>query len=115
MGVRAYVLLNIADGKSEHAVIILRSKAGVVSADPLEGRPDVIVTVEAPDRQRLAESVIPVITCVEGITEDLQLLVLRENGLPSNLSDPKRAKPPKWKKRKRKNQLTQERHTDHPV
>lgn len=78
MSVRVYILLDIIGGKSEHAVQILRSRAGVVIADPLEGRPDVIVTVEAPDRQRLAESIMPVITCVEGITEDLQLLVTRE-------------------------------------
>ncbi len=104
MGVRAYVLLHTVDGSSEHAVQILRSKAGVVIADPLEGHPDVIVTVEAPDRQRLAESIMSVIACVDGITEDLQLLVTRENGLLPNLSDPKRAKLPKWKKRKRQSQ-----------
>ncbi len=72
MGMRAYILLDIVGGKSEYAVQILRSRAGVVIADPLEGRPDVIVTIEAPDRQRLAESIMPVIVCIEGITEDLR-------------------------------------------
>jgi len=77
MSVRAYVLLDIVDGHCEYAVELLRSKAGVIFVDGLEGRPDVIAMVEAPDRAGLAEAIMPVIGCIDGITEDLHLLVTR--------------------------------------
>ncbi len=88
MSVRAYVLLDIVEGSSEYAVQMLQSRPGVVLIDCLEGRPDIIVVVEAPDRQSLAEAIMPVISCVDGITEDLQLLVTRDKP-PGN--DPKDA------------------------
>lgn len=88
MGVRAYVLLNVVDGKSERAVQTLRCNSGVVIADLLEGHTNIIVMVEAPDRQKLAEFLMPVIGSIDGITEDLHLLVSRDNGFPSSLSNP---------------------------
>ncbi len=92
MGVRAYVLLNVVDGKAERAVQTLRCNSGVVIADSLEGHPDIIVMVEAPDRQKLAEFLMPVIGSMDGITEDLHLLVSRDNGFPSSLSYPRMGK-----------------------
>ena len=92
MSVRAYVLLDIVDGKSEYAVQMLRSRAGVVLADWLEGSPDVIAMVEAPDRQGLAEAIMPVIGCIDGITEDLHLLVTRDNE-PPDLFTQKNSRP----------------------
>ncbi len=81
MSVRVYVLLDIVEGKSEYVVQMLRSRTGVVLVDSLEGRPDVIVVVEAPNRQGLAEALMPVIGCVDGITEDLRLLVTPDESL----------------------------------
>ena len=74
MFVRAYILLDIEDGKSEEAAQVLRGKPGVVLADPLEGPPDVIVLVEAPDRKKLAELTVRALAEVESMTEGLQLL-----------------------------------------
>jgi hypothetical protein len=82
MSVRAYMLLDIVEGNCEHAVQMLRSRSGVVSVDWLEGRPDIIVMVEAPNRLRLAEAIMPVIGCVDGITEDLHLMVSRVEYIP---------------------------------
>ena len=79
MSVRAYVLLDIVDGSYDYAFQMLRSRAEVVHADQLEGRPDIIAMVEAPNRQRLAEAIMPVIGCIDSITEDLHLLVTRDN------------------------------------
>ena len=87
MSVRAYVLFNIVDKKAERAVQTLRHKEGVVIADSLEGHLDLIVMIEAPDRQKLAELLMPVIGSIDGITEDLQLLVSRDNGFPSRFFD----------------------------
>jgi len=79
MAVRAYILLDIVNGKSNYAARMLRSRSGVVIADTLEGRPDVIAIVEAPNRQKLAEAIMPVIGCIGDITEDLHLLVTRDS------------------------------------
>jgi len=53
---RTYMPLDIADGKPGQAVRVLRDKPGVVMADLLEGPPDVIVVVEASERQKLAKA-----------------------------------------------------------
>ena len=86
MSVRAYVLLDIAGGSCEYAVQTLESKTGVVFVDWLEGRPDIIAVVEAPNRQSLAETMMPVIGSVDGITEDLHLLVTRDDEIPTEMA-----------------------------
>ena len=80
MSVRAYVLLNLVEGSSDYVVDMLRRRDGVISADWIEGQNDIIAVVEAPDRQKLADAVMPVIGYVDGITEDLHLLVSRDRG-----------------------------------
>lgn len=75
MSVRAYMLLDVADKSCEHAVQVLRDKAEVIFADRLEGYPNLITMIEADSRQSLAEAIIPILDCVDGITEDLHLLV----------------------------------------
>jgi hypothetical protein len=70
MSVRAYMLLDIVDRSCEDAVKMLRSRAEVMLADRLEGYPNIIAMVEA---------VMPVLGCIEGITEHLHLLVTRGN------------------------------------
>jgi putative ubiquitin-RnfH superfamily antitoxin RatB of RatAB toxin-antitoxin module len=43
-------------------------------ADPLEGPPDVIVVVEAPERQRLADLTVQALSSVETMIENVRLL-----------------------------------------
>lgn len=78
MSARAYVLLDIVGGNSEYAVKMLRSLAGVVFADQLEGHPDVIAMVQAPTRERLAVAIMPVIGCIDAVTQDFRLLVTED-------------------------------------
>jgi hypothetical protein len=78
MSVRVYMLLDIVDKGCEYAVQMLRSKAQVILADRLEGYPNIIATVEAADRQSLATAVMPVLDCLDGITEGLRLLVAQD-------------------------------------
>jgi hypothetical protein len=80
--VRAYMLLDIVDKSCEYAVQALRSGAKVILADRLEGYPNVIVAVEAADRQSLAEAIMPLLGCIDGVTENLNLLVSRDNDVP---------------------------------
>jgi hypothetical protein len=73
------MLLDIVDRSCEHAVQMLRSTAQVILADRLEGYPNIIAMVEAADRQSLAEAVMPALDCIDGITENLHLLVTRDD------------------------------------
>ena len=95
MNARAYLLLEITDGSSEHAVKILRSRVGVVLADRLEGNPNIIVMVEAPDRKRLAEVIMQAIGCIDSITEDLHLLVTQTKEILPTYFAPRNSKPMK--------------------
>jgi hypothetical protein len=85
MSVRAYMLLDIVDRSCEYAVERLRSKGQVMLADRLEGYPNIIVMVEAADRQGLCEAIMPVLGCIDGITENLHLLMTRDNEIPLDL------------------------------
>jgi hypothetical protein len=84
MSVRAYLLLNIADNRHEHAARNLRGQVGVIAVDPLEGHPNLIITVEAASREELATLLMPVLGSVDSVTEDLQVLVTQGNGLSSD-------------------------------
>ncbi|MEE8413050.1 MAG: hypothetical protein V3R96_00720 [Dehalococcoidales bacterium] len=74
MSARAYVLLDVTGEKAEHVAQTLRSKPGVAIADLLEGPPDVVLMVEAPNRQKLAKLTVGALASVESMTEDIWLL-----------------------------------------
>jgi len=74
MSARAYVLLDIKEGKSKQVAKVLQDKPGIVIADLLEGPPDVIMVVEASDRQKLAELTVQALAVVENMTENFRLL-----------------------------------------
>jgi len=100
MSVRAYMLLDIVDRNCECAVELLRSRAEVILADRLDGYPNIIATVEASDRQSLAEAIMPVLGCIDGITEHLHLLVTRDNEIPPDLLTSSNSTPRKGKVKK---------------
>jgi hypothetical protein len=85
MSVRVYMLLDIVDRSREYALEMLRSQAQVVLADGLEGCPNIIATVEAADRPSLAAAVMPVLDCLDGITEGLRLLVTQDGQISPDL------------------------------
>jgi hypothetical protein len=74
--VRTYVLLRTVDGDCERVLGALRGKQGVVSADPVEGPHDVILLIEATERQELAELTISALDSVNTMTEEVHLLPL---------------------------------------
>ena len=94
------MLLDIVDRDCEYAVKMLRSRAEVILADRLEGYPNVIAIVEAADRQSLAEAIMPVLGCIDGITEDLRLLVTQDDGISPDLLTSSNSTPRKKKVRK---------------
>jgi len=95
MSVRAYMLLDIVDRSCKYAVQMLQSRTEVILADRLEGYPNVIAMVEAADRQSLAEAIMPVLGCINGITEDLSLLVTQDNEISPDLLTSSHSKPRK--------------------
>ena len=101
MSVRVYMLLDIVEKSCEHAVQMLWSRAEVILADRLEGYPNIIAVVEAADRQSLAEAIMPVLGCIDGITENLRLLVTQDNEISFALSNASNSKPRKRNVEKR--------------
>jgi hypothetical protein len=79
MSTRVYLLLDILEKKAAATVQNLRNTGGVVAIDPLEGHPNYVMIIEAPDRLSLVESMMPVLVSLERVTKDLRLLLLREN------------------------------------
>ena len=77
MSAKAYVLLNVVHDNQQQVVWALRGKPGVLMVDVVEGPPDVIVVVEARDRQKLAKLTTQALALVEAITEEVQLLPTR--------------------------------------
>jgi hypothetical protein len=71
---RIYILLDVIEWQTEQVVEKLRAIGGVRIADLIEGNPNVIVLLEAPDRQRLVETIIQVISSAENMIQDLKLL-----------------------------------------
>jgi hypothetical protein len=85
MSVRAYMLLDIVDRRCEYAVQMLRQKSEVILADRLEGYPNIILMIEAADRQGLGEAIMPVLGCIDGITENLRLLLTHDDEISTDL------------------------------
>jgi hypothetical protein len=73
-GTKAYVLMDVVDGKCDQVTRTLRGGPGVITVDLLEGPPQVVMVVEASERQRLARLTVQAIAEVEMMTEDIQLL-----------------------------------------
>lgn len=76
MSDKVYILLDVIEWQTEQVVEKLKSIAGVRIVDPIEGNPNVIVLLEAPDRQKLAETLMQVISSAENVIQDLQLLLV---------------------------------------
>ena len=74
MSTRVYMLLNVSKGNSIQVLGTLKGQRGVVIADMLEGPPDIILVIKAPDRQKLAERTNKAMASVESMIEDIRLL-----------------------------------------
>ena len=76
MSDRVYILLDVIEWQTEQVVERLKSIDGVRTADLIEGNPNVITLLEASDRERLAKTLMQVISSVENVIQDLQLLLV---------------------------------------
>jgi hypothetical protein len=78
MKARVYLLLQVVNGQYGPVFRSLRHKPGVTAVDIVEGPADVIVVIEASNRQQLAELTTQAFASVETMTQDLQLLPIRD-------------------------------------
>jgi len=81
LSARVYLLLDIFEDKFPYAIQTLQNAEGVVAADSLEGHPNILAIVEAPNQQELAEKMIPVLFSLDHIIKDLHLMMTREESL----------------------------------
>ncbi len=87
MNSRVYMLLDILENKSAHAMQILETLKGVIAADTLEGHPNLLVVIEASNRQNLVEKMMPVLDSLDRVAEDVHLLMSRESELLPHFLD----------------------------
>ena len=78
MNDKVYILLDIVDGKAEQVAQALQGSLGVVMADALEGPPDVVVLIEASQREQLTKWTIEALSSVEMLIEQVRLLPTRD-------------------------------------
>ena len=79
MSPRVYILLNAVEGKASQVAQTLQGRPGVRMVDVLEGSPDVIMVLQARNRQQVAEFTNQALSSVESMTEDLQVLPVRNS------------------------------------
>ena len=78
METRVYILLDVAENMADQVISTVRGGKGVTTADALDGPPDVILVLEARNRQRLAELTNRVLASVEAMTESITVLPSRD-------------------------------------
>jgi hypothetical protein len=85
-GTRAYVLLRATANHRKQAIRILERQAGVVAVDLVEGPPDIVLVIEAPDRRRLASVLVNAMASVQNVTDGVELLPAqhRRRGRPNS-------------------------------
>ncbi len=86
MNARIYLLLEIRDGHLVSVTQSLKSQQGVARVESLEGKPNMLVSLEGANNRELARSLIPVIKTIEHVTEDFKLLIPQNNDVPCSLA-----------------------------
>ena len=78
MSAKVYLLLDLVGGDRDRAARILREKPGVATVDTLEGPPDVLVLIEAPERQMAAECLMRILDSVDSMTSNFRVLPVHD-------------------------------------
>ena len=78
---RVYILVNIANDNSDQVAQTLHHRPGAVAIDLLEGPPDLLIAMEAPDRDSLVQLTMKVIALIETDVEDMQVLPVRDDSV----------------------------------
>ena len=79
MSAKVYILFEAIEGKCAAVVHALRRMPGVIVAEEIEGPPDVVMIVEALNRQKLAELAMSAVASVENLATVCDLLPTRDS------------------------------------
>jgi hypothetical protein len=79
MSAKVYVLLDLAHVDGAQVAQILREKHGVTAVDVIEGPPDLLIVVQAPERQMAAEYLMDILESLDGMTENLHVFPVCES------------------------------------
>ena len=77
MAVKAFVLIEVAVGKTEEVVTALRKVEGVKSVEAVTGPYDIITVVEGPDVNAIGDLVTRNIHSVSGVARTVTCLTVR--------------------------------------
>ena len=84
MDKRAYLILDMANDHLPDIAVRLMKMPGVMDVELLEGPPDIMVSIGAPDRYELAEDVNKILASFENVIEDSMVLPV-ESGSVKNM------------------------------
>jgi hypothetical protein len=82
MCIRAYLVLQTAGNPSQEIIDALLEKPGIVTADLIEGLPNLVLVIEAEKREELAGHIMQVLDPVEFTIKDLRFFIGRESHQP---------------------------------
>ena len=80
MSSRAYVLINVAEGKTCELRTALQRKPGITRVDCVDGPPDIVMIAEAEELHKLASLTIKALTSIEHLTSYIQCLPVSGGG-----------------------------------
>jgi hypothetical protein len=89
MSSRVYLLFDILEEKFPCVIQALQKSPMVAAVDELEGHPNIMVIIEARDRQQLVDMIMPVLDSVDRVTKDVRLLINQETRITPLRSDNK--------------------------
>lgn len=78
MKTKVYILINLRGGEPSEVARRLRGLMGVKSVEVLDGSPEIMMTVEARGRQKLARLSISALESVEDMVESVKLLPVQD-------------------------------------
>ena len=81
MSARVYILVSIVNENCDEVAQTLHHQTGVMAVDLLEGPPDLLMVLEAPDRDSLAQLTMKVIASIETEVEDMHVLPVRDDSV----------------------------------
>ena len=76
---KVYVFLDLVNTDSSQLAQTLQGKPGIVEIDVLEGPPSVIMVIEAPERLKAGEYLVGILDTIDGMTENLRVLPVRQS------------------------------------
>jgi len=79
MKTKVYILLSIREGKPAEIACKLKGQTGVKNVEALDGSPEIIITLEANGRQKLARFSVSALESVEYFVESVKLMPVLDN------------------------------------